>query len=313
MKKSVIMAVYNGEKFLVDQLDSIKMQSVKADEVLFGDDGSTDGSVQLINEYIERYSLQDSWRVIVNKNNLGYANNFNSLLNAASGDYIFLADQDDIWELKKIEIMSDFMDKQVDCQLLCCDYQPYFMDGINGSAPSDVIARMKNDASIEKNIWNSSSIYLRTLGCCMCVRKDFVKATIKYWYDRWAQDDRLWRLAQCVDGCYTIHTNLIKHRIHGSNTCTYETYHTKSSRLKRLREMQAANEQMLQFVLDAKDCKKIKIMKNHIKSMDLRLNLLTGKNYINGFKLIGYLDYYEKKKSYLVEWYLSLKWFFRGE
>lgn len=313
MRNTVIMAVYNGQQYLQEQLDSIRLQTQQPDEVIFGDDGSTDNSVRIIEEYIEKYGLKGKWKVIINEKNLGYANNFNSLLNLASGDYIFLADQDDIWELDKIQVMAHFLDITPDCELLCCDYEPYFMENVQGKAPSDVLARMNNNGLVEKNSWSANSAYLRTLGCCMCVRKSFIEEIIMYWYDNWAQDDRLWRLAQCKNGCYTIHKELIRHRIHGSNACTYQKYHTRKERLARFEEMQLANQKMLEYAERLNDLSKVSDIKQHIRIMNLRLELLAQHKFLNALKLIAYTRFYEKKKSYLADIYFSVIWMLHGE
>lgn len=104
MKVSVIVAVYNGTEFLMEQLNSIRNQTIHADEVLFADDGSTDKSVELIKNFIHRHQLQ-GWSISVNPRNLGYIDNFLSLAASATGDVIFFCDQDDVWKEHKIEQM----------------------------------------------------------------------------------------------------------------------------------------------------------------------------------------------------------------
>lgn len=60
---SVVMATYNGAEFLIEQLDSIREQSVRADEVLIFDDLSIDNTVFVIREYIKKYQLKNgNWK-----------------------------------------------------------------------------------------------------------------------------------------------------------------------------------------------------------------------------------------------------------
>lgn len=80
MKVSVVMTTYNGEKYLCQMLDSLRMQERKIDELLFFDDKSTDGTVCLIEDYIKRYDIRE-WRVVVNKKNLGWEKNFTQGIN----------------------------------------------------------------------------------------------------------------------------------------------------------------------------------------------------------------------------------------
>lgn len=92
MKVSVCMAVYNGARYLRPQLDSILSQLGPADELIAVDDASQDRSVELLE------ALGDH-RVRVHRNaaNLGVLKTFEIALNLASGDIIFLSDQDDVW------------------------------------------------------------------------------------------------------------------------------------------------------------------------------------------------------------------------
>ena len=89
---SVCIATYNGEKYLREQLDSILPQLAESDEVIVSDDGSTDGTIDLIT------SLNDPRiKIVSNSGRKGYVGNFENALKHTTGDYIFLSDQDDIW------------------------------------------------------------------------------------------------------------------------------------------------------------------------------------------------------------------------
>ena len=76
MKVSVAMTTYNGELYLIEQLDSLREQEMKIDQLVICDDGSKDDTVKIVNEYISKYNLEDSWQIIQNEKNLGYADNF---------------------------------------------------------------------------------------------------------------------------------------------------------------------------------------------------------------------------------------------
>lgn len=105
MKISVVMAVYNGKKYLKEQLDSIREQTNLPDEVIISDDGSTDGTPELISSYIKEHGLE-GWRLVRQKGSLGVGGNYAAALKGATGDLIFLADQDDLWLPDKIERMA---------------------------------------------------------------------------------------------------------------------------------------------------------------------------------------------------------------
>lgn len=92
MKVSVCMAVYNGTQYLRGQIDSILSQLRAADELIAVDDCSQDRSVELLREIADP-------RLLVHRNpaNVGVMKTFEKALRLASGDIIFLSDQDDVW------------------------------------------------------------------------------------------------------------------------------------------------------------------------------------------------------------------------
>lgn len=96
MKVSVCMAVYNGEKFIREQIDSILPQLGPTDELIVSDDGSKDRTLEIISSY------QDARITILKSNSKNIIKNFENALSHAKGDYIFLSDQDDIWRETKI-------------------------------------------------------------------------------------------------------------------------------------------------------------------------------------------------------------------
>lgn len=101
---SVVLATYNGERFLQTQLDSIVQQTYPHLDVIVVDDRSTDDTQRILKQYATQYSFI---KVIVNETNLGYIRNFEKGMLLATGDLIALSDQDDIWHPDKITILVD--------------------------------------------------------------------------------------------------------------------------------------------------------------------------------------------------------------
>lgn len=100
---SVCMAAYNGEKYIREQITSILSEIGPKDELIISDDGSTDSTVSIIQEF----SASDERVVLIKNTSHGHGTRGNSInaLSAAKGDIIFPADQDDVWLPGKVEKM----------------------------------------------------------------------------------------------------------------------------------------------------------------------------------------------------------------
>lgn len=107
---SVVIATYNGEKYIEAQLNSVLRQTKAVDEVLIFDDASSDGTVDICRNFINNNHLS-TWKLRINNPNKGYVDNFLSGIREASGDIVFLCDQDDIWLSDKVKIMTDALEK----------------------------------------------------------------------------------------------------------------------------------------------------------------------------------------------------------
>ena len=100
---SVLLASYNGEKYIRDQLESILNQTFSDLSIVISDDLSTDGTPAVIREYEERYPGRV--RSLRNSERSGSAqNNFFRLLTSVSDEYVMLCDQDDVWIRDKVEV-----------------------------------------------------------------------------------------------------------------------------------------------------------------------------------------------------------------
>lgn len=111
----ILLAVYNGEKYLRQQLESIDNQSYKNWKLVIRDDGSKDGSLIIAQHFKEKYSA-GKVEIYQNETPTGSAkNNFLKLLKDADSDYVMFCDQDDVWHPRKIEYTLKAM-KQLEMQ-----------------------------------------------------------------------------------------------------------------------------------------------------------------------------------------------------
>ena len=106
----ILMATFNGHRFVARQLDSILAQSVTDWSLLIRDDGSTDGTVEIIRTYRDIHAGKISF-IEDGLGNLGPKGNFAKLLEFADADYIMFSDQDDVWLPNKIELSVSSMKK----------------------------------------------------------------------------------------------------------------------------------------------------------------------------------------------------------
>ena len=112
MKKiSVIIPVYNTEKYLKRCLDSVIAQEYKDLELVIINDGSTDNSEQLINEYKTKYPELISY---YNKENTGVADTRNFGIKKAKGEYIMFLDSDDYIDTALLKNLEDYINKNID-------------------------------------------------------------------------------------------------------------------------------------------------------------------------------------------------------
>lgn len=116
---SVVMGTYNGAKYLREQLDSIISQSYPPYEIIIQDDGSTDDTVPILKEYAKNYC---QIKLYFNKGEHGINNNYFNAFRKATGDYIAISDQDDIWDNNKLKWQIE----AIGDKLLCSGFsKPY--------------------------------------------------------------------------------------------------------------------------------------------------------------------------------------------
>ena len=101
MKVSVALCTYNGEKYIIEQLDSILNQTKPVDEIVICDDISTDETQNIINQYCNKFP--NIIKFYINETNLRSVKNFEKAISICTGDVIFLSDQDDQWLPNKVE------------------------------------------------------------------------------------------------------------------------------------------------------------------------------------------------------------------
>lgn len=106
-KIAILMATYNGGKYICQQIDSILSQTCKDWELYIHDDGSADNTIAAVESYVEKYP--DKIHLIDGKTTGGAKYNFFYLFSKVEAPYYMTCDQDDVWLEKKIELTYDKM------------------------------------------------------------------------------------------------------------------------------------------------------------------------------------------------------------
>lgn len=160
------MATYNGERYILDQVLSILSQMSYGDELIISDDSSKDSTKEIIKK------INDRRIVLLEGPHKGIIKNFENAIINCKNDYIFLADQDDLWDKSKINvIIQEFM---ANPSITCIVHDCQVVDEDNNKTLIESFFDFRNSKSgTIKNIIKNSYI-----GCCMCFHKSLVKYCI---------------------------------------------------------------------------------------------------------------------------------------
>jgi len=164
MNISVCIAAYNGERFIHEQIASILPQLGPDDELIVSDDTSEDRTVEIVKRF------NDPRIVLLEGNFRSHVRNFEHALKHARGTYIFLADQDDIWEPNKVERMLEALET---CDLVLSDAT---MIDEEGNRIFDSFYRFnRSRPGLLKNFHKNSY-----LGCCMAFRRPLLDHALPF-------------------------------------------------------------------------------------------------------------------------------------
>lgn len=223
------MATFNGEKYILKQLESILNQSLIPDEIIVCDDNSSDATVSIINAFDNNII-----KLYANECRLGAVENFKKAAKLASpANWIVFADQDDIWELNKLQRLAEEM---------------AYLD--NGFSPALVYSDLKiidkNDEVIAGSFWaqqkiNPGKINLSTLlygnvvtGCTMMVND--VMAAEFFLMDSSAclHDEWLALIAYSIGKVKLLTDKLVLYRQHENNITFSNSYVARPAFFARL-------------------------------------------------------------------------------
>jgi glycosyltransferase involved in cell wall biosynthesis len=196
------MATKNGGKYLREQLDSILLQLGKSDEIIISDDASVDDTLEILRSYND-----PRIHIIQNSGSVGVTRNFERSLTQCRGDYIFLADQDDVWLPNKIKKTLEHLQSATlvvsDCLIV------------------DHSLRLRNESFFRIN--NSGKGLIRNIlrnsyvGCCMAFRRQLLDHSLPFPTDIPMHDFWIGMIGELHYDVRFIPDQLVFHRRHNTN------------------------------------------------------------------------------------------------
>lgn len=301
MVTSVVMTVYNGSKYLMEMLESLKIQTRKIDELLIFDDCSTDSSATIINDFISDNHL-DSWKLVINRKNQGWEKNFTNGINAATGDIIFPCDQDDVWHLDKIEKMTDAFEKNDDILLLVSGYHAFSENG--GKIVVQQKIRTETEEEVSKVIFDEKYYQICRPGCTMAFRKEIIPIFNKLWKTGTPHDALLWSIASIQQRLYLHRDTFIDYRRHDSNA-SKNIFHGYRYKVNEIERTLLVNNWYLNNSFPVISDKK-RIIEQCTRWCNYRKKLIVDKKIAYWFRLWTLRSYYLKAKKYYGDLYYFL-------
>ncbi|MDF3822158.1 glycosyltransferase family 2 protein [Leptospira sp. 96542] len=199
---SVCMASFNGANFIRPQIESILSQLLPEDELIISDDGSTDGTLEIVRD------LNDARVLLIEGPRRGVVANFENAISHAKGDIVFLSDQDDIWLPGKVRAVQAAL-KDVDLVLTDCK-----VVDINLKIQQPSYFRLIDSRpGIWRNLHKTNSYQ----GCCMAMRRSVLDVGLPFPPGIAMHDWWLGLIAECTGRVRFIEEPFVLYRRHGAN------------------------------------------------------------------------------------------------
>ncbi|MFW0743016.1 glycosyltransferase family 2 protein [Aliarcobacter butzleri] len=204
MKRSVCIATYNGEKYIKEQLGSILSQIGENDEVIISDDSSTDNTVETIKSFND-----NRIKIFKNTKEKGYTRNFENALEKASGDIIFLSDQDDVWVENKVQKMTEILK----------EYDFVVSDNSIVNENLEIINKSHFEVYKTSKGFLTNLLLPRYVGACMAFKKNVLQKSLPFPNNAKLSAHDYWisLIAEMYFKCYKLDEQLLLYRRHGAN------------------------------------------------------------------------------------------------
>ncbi len=216
----VALCTYNGAEYLQAQLDSILAQTMPVDEIVVGDDGSSDTTLSILERFrIDAASRGIRVEIIENVRNLGYVQNFSETLLRCTADILFLSDQDDVWHADRVQVLVERFDAEPGLLMLHGDARLVDRTGQPlGSTLLEVLGVHPAELSLERSGRLLDAVLVRNFvtGATCALRRGLLQSGLpvpRYW----SHDEWLAVVASLARGLDVHRPATIDYRQHGGN------------------------------------------------------------------------------------------------
>lgn len=192
MKLSVALCTYNGEKYIKEQLESILNQTLPVYEIVICDDGSNDETIAIIEQF--QLDFPNKISLYQNQVNLGSTKNFEKAITICTGDYIFLSDQDDVWEENKVEKIIQYFAENPSTEAVFTNGNLINTQSekINSHSLWDSVFFIENQLSKPVDLYQHIIFKANMVtGATLCIKKEIINLILpipnikKFYHDEW--------------------------------------------------------------------------------------------------------------------------------
>lgn len=226
---SAVIITYNGERYLSAQLESILSQTRPPDEIVLSDDASTDGTLDCARAVLASWHGQ--LRIRTSPTTRGVSANLQSALEIASGDLLFLCDQDDVWSPRRVARQVDLIESDRSVVGTFCDA---LLIDAQGRATGELLWKRVRFTGRRRRAWSRepASVLLGgsvVTGATLAFRRELLDLVLPFpdcgWHDSWIA------LLAAFSGAkvLALPEALMSYRLHGDNAAgvPWRTWHSR--------------------------------------------------------------------------------------
>ena len=220
MTVSVCLCTRNGDTYLRDLLDSLAVQTLLPDELLVGDDASSDDTLAILRDFA--VSAPFPVKIFQNVRRLGPAMNLEHLLKKAMGQLLFPCDQDDVWLPRKIEALSRALDDAPAHGAAICNSS--FIDSLGRPLPGSLFQRVgQASATCQLAIEGSRDalvqMFLHNIVAshALAIRRTALDLVLPF-RESWYADWWIGLMLSATTGISVLDDCLVAYRLHDLNT-----------------------------------------------------------------------------------------------